>query len=89
MSAPTGFRIPKTVSGKDVVVSSFSQHPVVNPLIGFGLFLYLPRPISKVNWENPPPARRRWMNWPFTSPASTLAGEPGQSTACLSADGGG
>jgi len=27
---------------------------VVNPLIGFGLFLYLPRPISKVNWENPP-----------------------------------
>jgi ABC-2 type transport system permease protein len=67
----------KTVSGKDVVVSSFSQHPVVNPLIGFGLFLYLPRPISKVNWENPPAGAPQVDELAFTSPASTLAGEPG------------
>jgi hypothetical protein len=67
----------KTVSGKDVVVSSFSQHPVVNPLIGFGLFLYLPRPISKVDWENPPAGAPQVDELAFTSPASTLAGEPG------------
>ena len=68
---------PQTVSGKDVVVSSFSQHPVVNPLVGFGLFLYLPRPISKVNWENPPAGAPQVDELAFTSPASTLAGEPG------------
>ena len=66
-----------TVSGKDAVVSSFSQHPVVNPLVGFGLFLYLPRPISKVNWENPPAGAPQVDALAFTSPASTLAGEPG------------
>ena len=66
-----------TVSGKDAVVSSFSQHPVVNPLVGFGLFLYLPRPISKVNWENPPAGAPQVDELAFTSPASTLAGEPG------------
>jgi hypothetical protein len=66
-----------TVSGKDAVVSSFSQHPVVNPLVGFGLFLYLPRPVSKVNWENPPAGAPQVDELAFTSPASTLAGEPG------------
>src|SRR5208282_879416 len=66
-----------TVSGKDVVVSSFSQHPVVNPLVGFGLFLYLPRPISRVNWENPPAGAPQVDELAFASPASTLAGEPG------------
>jgi hypothetical protein len=69
---------PKTtVSGKDAVVSSFSQHPVVNPLAGFGLYFYLPRPISKVNWENPPASAPQLDELAFTSPASTLAGEPG------------
>ena len=55
-----------TVSGKDAVISSFSQHPVVNPLVGFGLFLYLPRHWS-ARWtgKTRPPARLRWMNWPL------------------------
>ena len=66
-----------TVSGKDAVVSSFSQHPVVNPLVGFGLFLYLPRPVGKVNWENPPAGAPQVDELAFTSPASTLAGESG------------
>jgi len=66
-----------TVSGKDAVVSNFSQHPVVNPLTGFGLFLYLPRPISKMHWENPPAGAPQVDELAFTSPASTLAGEPG------------
>jgi hypothetical protein len=69
---------PKTtVSGKDAVVSSFSQHPVVNPLVGSGLYLILPRPISKVNWENPPAGTPQVDELAFTSPASALAGEPG------------
>ncbi|MGO9587931.1 MAG: GldG family protein [Limisphaerales bacterium] len=66
-----------TVSGKDAVVSRFSQHPVVDPLVGFGLFLYLPRPVGKVNWENPPAGAPQVDELAFTGPASTLAGEPG------------
>jgi ABC-2 type transport system permease protein len=67
----------KTVSGRDAVISSFSQHPVVNPLTGFGLFLYLPRPVSKVHWDNPSANAPQVDELAFTSPASTLAGEPG------------
>jgi hypothetical protein len=35
-----------TVSGSDVVVMNFANHPVVNPLIGRRLQLFLPRAIS-------------------------------------------
>ena len=66
-----------TVSGKDVVVSSFSQHPAVNPLVGSGLYLVLPRAISRVNWENQPTGAPQVDELAFASPASTLAGEPG------------
>ena len=66
-----------TVSEKDAVVTTFSQHPVVNPLVGSGLYLILPRPISRVNWENPPAGAPQVDELAFTSPASTLAGEPG------------
>jgi ABC-type uncharacterized transport system involved in gliding motility auxiliary subunit len=66
-----------TVSDKDAVVSSFSQHPVVNPLIGSRLYLILPRSISRVNWENPPIGAPQVDELAFTSPASTLASAPG------------
>ena len=32
----------------DVIVSAFSMHPVVNPLLGQGLFLIQPRPIDRL-----------------------------------------
>ena len=67
-----------TVSDKDAVVSSFSQHPVVNPLIGSRLYLILPRSISRVNWENPPTGAPQVDELAFTSPASTLASAPGE-----------
>jgi hypothetical protein len=66
-----------STDGRDVIVSSFSQHPVVNPLIGSRLYLVLPRHISRVNWENPPTGAPQVDELAFTSPASTLAGEPG------------
>ena len=67
----------KTVSGKDVVVSSFSQHPAVNPLVGSGLYLVLPRAISRVNWENQPTGAPQVDELAFASPTATLAGAPG------------
>jgi ABC-2 type transport system permease protein len=69
----------KTVSGKDLVVSSFSQHPAVNPLIGSSLYLILPRHISRVNQENPPTSEVQVDELAFASPAATLAGAPGDS----------
>jgi ABC-type uncharacterized transport system involved in gliding motility auxiliary subunit len=71
--------LPNTAStdGKDVIVSSFSQHPVVNPLIGSRLYLILPRSISRVNWENPPTGAPQVDELAFTSPAATLASAPG------------
>ena len=69
----------KTISGKDLVVSSFSQHPAVNPLIGSGLYLILPRFISRVNWENPSTSALQVDELAFASPVSTLAGVPGDS----------
>jgi ABC-2 type transport system permease protein len=69
--------LQKTVSDKDAVVSSFSQHPVVNPLVGSGLYLILPRPISRVNWENQPAGAPQVDELAFTSPTATLAGAPG------------
>jgi LPXTG-motif cell wall-anchored protein len=32
--------------GSDVIVSAFSKHPLVNPLLGNGLYLDRPRPVS-------------------------------------------
>jgi ABC-type uncharacterized transport system involved in gliding motility auxiliary subunit len=66
-----------STDGRDVIISNFSQHPVVNPLIGSRLYLVLPRPVSSVNWKNPPPGAPQVDELALTSPASTLAGEPG------------
>jgi ABC-type uncharacterized transport system involved in gliding motility auxiliary subunit len=66
-----------STDGKDVLVSSFSQHPVVNPLIGSRLYLILPRPINRVNWKNPSMNAPQVDELAFTGPASTLPDEPG------------
>lgn len=34
--------------GSDVIVSAFSRHPLVNPLLGTGLYLIQPRPVGKL-----------------------------------------
>ena len=50
---------------------------MVNPLTGSGLYLILPRPIEAVEWKNPPANAPQVDELVFTSPASTLAGAPG------------
>jgi hypothetical protein len=65
-----------TTSGQDVITYNFSQHPVVNPLTQLALQLILPRPISRVDWKNPPADAPKIDELAFSSPASTLAGEP-------------
>jgi ABC-type uncharacterized transport system involved in gliding motility auxiliary subunit len=66
-----------TITGQDVITYNFSQHPVVNPLTQLALQLILPRPISRVIWQNPPANAPQVDELAFSGPASTLAGEPG------------
>jgi ABC-2 type transport system permease protein len=66
-----------STDGRDIVVSSFSQHPVVNPLIGSRLYLILPRPIGRVNWEKPPAGAPQVDELASASPTAVLAGTPG------------
>jgi ABC-type uncharacterized transport system involved in gliding motility auxiliary subunit len=65
-----------TLSGNDVIVMNFSEHPVVNPLTQLALQLVLPRPVSHVDWKNPPPDAPEVSELAFSSPASTLMNEP-------------
>jgi hypothetical protein len=37
------------LSGDDVIVSAFSKNPLVNPLVGYGLYLVRPRPVGKLS----------------------------------------
>ena len=39
--------------GSDLVVSAFSKHPLVNPLLGSGLYLIRPRPVGKLGSRAP------------------------------------
>jgi ABC-type uncharacterized transport system len=63
-------------SGQDVITSSFSQHPVVLPLTGLPLQLILPRPVAHVEWQNPPSDAPKVDEFVFSSPQSTLMGDP-------------
>jgi hypothetical protein len=65
-----------TTSGKDVIVYSFSPHPAINPLTQLAIQMILPRPISKVDWKNPPANAPKVDELAFSGPASTLQDDP-------------
>jgi hypothetical protein len=65
-----------TTSGQDVIIYNFSSHPVVNPLTGLALELILPRPVGVVDSQNPPADAPKVEALVFSSPQSTLAGDP-------------
>ncbi len=66
-----------TYSGQDVIVYNFSQHPVVDPLTGLWLELILPRPVSRINWQNPPADAPTVDELAFSGPDSVLMNEHG------------
>jgi hypothetical protein len=65
-----------TINGQDVIVYNFSAHPTVNPLTQLAIDLILPRPISKVDWKNPPADAPKVDEIAFSGPQSTLMGDP-------------
>ncbi len=63
--------------GQDLEVSSFAKHPMVNSLVGSSLYLILPRPVSRVNFQNPPPDAPEVDKLAFSGPNSTLSDSSG------------
>ena len=59
-----------------VVVSDFSAHPAVTPLMQFALQLVLPRPVSRVDWKNPPANAPKVDELAFSSAQSKLMRDP-------------
>ncbi len=66
-----------TISGQDVVVLNFSQHPVANPLTQLALQLILPRPVSRIDRQTPPTDALKVEELAFSGPSSVLVGERG------------
>ena len=65
--------------GSDVIVSAFTTHPIVNPLMGSktGLDLTRPRPVGKLNSKSPQPADApRVEQVAFSSPHAFIDGDP-------------
>lgn len=67
-----------TVTGQDVVVRKFGNHPVVNSLSQMSLQMVLPRPIEKVHYANPPANAPKVTELAMTSPSARLVGDPGK-----------
>jgi hypothetical protein len=67
-----------TITGDDIKVSLFGKHPVVEPLAGNDLSLQMiwPRPVVGEDLKNPPPDAPQVTELAFSSPESTLAGDP-------------
>ena len=68
--------LKSTVTGDDVVVRRFSQHPVVNPLTQLSLQMVRPRPVGRVEWQNPSANAPQVDEIAASSPDSVLEGDP-------------
>ena len=64
-----------TRSGSDVIINTFNNHPIVNPLTGLAVQLVLPRPVGAINAQNPPADAPKVDELLASSPQSTLMGE--------------
>jgi len=69
--------LQNTVTGKDVDVRSFSQHPVVDSLSQSALEMVLPRPVSPIPQPNAPADAPTVTPLAYSGPASTLVGGRG------------
>lgn len=72
-------------SGSDVVVSAFSKHPLVNPLLGSALYLVQPRTVSKLNLRMQPADAPHVEEIAYSGQGSFIFGDPA-SKRVLAAD---
>jgi ABC-type uncharacterized transport system len=77
-----------TITGQDVQVRRFGQHPIVNPLTQLSLQMVLPRPVGRIQEENPAANAQQVTELAFSGETSTLArdsAEPPRSYPLLAA----
>lgn len=67
-----------TMSGTDVIVSRFSKHPIVEPLVQMSLHLILPRMVAKKQGPAIPADSAQVEEIAFSGPRSELTGAPGR-----------
>jgi len=60
--------------GQDIVVSAYTKHPLVNPLLGSGIQMIRPRPLKALESQKPG-ADTKVEEIAFSSEAATLLGE--------------
>jgi hypothetical protein len=66
-----------SAAAQDVIVYRFADQPIVNPLTRFALELILPRPVNRINWQNPPADAPNVEELAFSGPDSVLMNERG------------
>jgi len=66
----------RSSTGSDVVVSAFSKHPLVNPLLGSGLYLEQPRPVSALKSRPPAADTPRVEPIAFSGQNAFMEGDP-------------
>jgi ABC-2 type transport system permease protein len=79
---------PNTITGQDIKVRAFGQHPVVNSLADLSLQMVLPRPVLKVNLAKPPANAPEVTELALTGSQATLAvdrSEPARSYSLIAA----
>jgi len=64
---------PNTITGQDIKVRAFGQHPVVAALAQLSLQMVLPRPVEKINVAKPPANAPEVTELALTSPQATLS----------------
>jgi hypothetical protein len=69
--------VDNTVTGQDIAVRKFGDHPVVNSLAQMTLQMVLPRPVEKIVYANPPANAPTVTELALTSPTATLLANPG------------
>jgi hypothetical protein len=70
-----------TINGQDVVVTQFTRHPVVNPLLGNRLHVLLPRWVSEIVETNAPADAPKVSELAYTTTNSVLLGLTNDSTS--------
>ena len=65
-----------SITGQDVKIREFNPQTFVAPLTQLSLQMILPRPVAKVNWQNPPANAPQVNELALTSETALLAGDP-------------
>jgi hypothetical protein len=68
--------LQNTITGDDVKIRDFNPKTFLAPLTQLSLQVIRPRPIEKVNWQNPPANAPQVDELAVSSETSTLAGDP-------------